>query len=209
MRRAILAIITTGAALFANSALAIICNNPLPTTENRQIQVTWTAPAGTMACVGSGSGNSPASLTGWGGWIEKDENAPGVSGNSNGGFMNISGLDTNGAGTWSLAAGLWGMYDEFVLGFKFGGAGSDPTRRNFAEPDWFLVQLSGAAAGGASGTWDWYFGPENGLSHVSLFARCSTGAGTCVRSVPEPGTLALFGLGLAGLGFGMRRRRKT
>ena len=39
------------------------------------------------------------------------------------------------------------------------------------------------------------------ISHVSLYAR-----GTA-SPIPEPGTLALYGLGLAGLG--VTRRRKT
>jgi hypothetical protein len=43
--------------------------------------------------------------------------------------------------------------------------------------------------------------PGNGLSHMSLYGRY-----TDDHQVPEPGSLALLGLGLAGLGMARRRR---
>lgn len=46
------------------------------------------------------------------------------------------------------------------------------------------------------------FWPGQGaISHVSIW-------GSSERSVPEPGTLGLLGIGLAGMGIGLRRRRK-
>ena len=51
-----------------------------------------------------------------------------------------------------------------------------------------------------SGSWTT---PDNkGLSHLSFYD--SKGNGT---AIPEPASLALFGLGLLGLGFAARRRR--
>jgi hypothetical protein len=48
---------------------------------------------------------------------------------------------------------------------------------------------------------------RNGLQrHGGPFSRSSSGAGGST-GVPEPGTLALFGLGFLGLGLARRRRR--
>ena len=55
----------------------------------------------------------------------------------------------------------------------------------------------------SSGDWTFFnnFDRGGGLSHLVLYAGDE-------RSVPEPGTLGLLGLGLAGMAAGMRRRRK-
>jgi hypothetical protein len=68
----------------------------------------------------------------------------------------------------------------------------------------FLLDLSQAVNGVLQGTWSIAGFPTgtnpNGLSHMSLY-----GEGTD-QDVPEPGTLALLGLGLCGLGLARRRK---
>jgi hypothetical protein len=51
---------------------------------------------------------------------------------------------------------------------------------------------------------DDYFLDNPGFSHVTFF---DTGSTTPPNDVPEPGTLAVFGLGLLGLGLAARRRK--
>ena len=113
------------------------------------------------------------------------------------GYTNVSegaGLDfdqSNGTGTWSFDSSLWDSYANLAIGFKFGTG-------NKAN-EWFVYSLQDLVS---SGTWEFFNmgGTGGGLSHLVLYANGE-------RTVPEPGTLALLGLGLAGLGFAKRRRK--
>ncbi len=95
-------------------------------------------------------------------------------------------------GTFSLGASLWDTWSEIAIGFKF-GTGNRPD-------EWFVYLLNPSVT---SGSWQFVnvFNRGGGLSHVQLYGR-----GT-VATVPEPGTLALLGVGLLGAGLARRRKR--
>ena len=102
------------------------------------------------------------------------------------------GFGQNGStGTFSFDSSLWNTYSELAIGFKF-GTGNQPD-------EWFVYLLQDLVS---SGVWEFVnvFDKGGGLSHITLYA----GEGT--TTVPEPGVLALFALGLLSLGFARRKK---
>jgi hypothetical protein len=107
-------------------------------------------------------------------------------------FTSTTSAGDNLSGTFSIDVTSWLTlgYNSFGIYIKPGRVGS-----------YFL--LDGTPVNGIlSGTYLIEGDPGNGISHMSLYGRFVE-----ETQVPEPGTLALFGLGLAGLG--MARRRKA
>ncbi len=112
------------------------------------------------------------------------------------GLVGISGGSANqygSIGTFSLSSSLWNTWNEIAIGFKF-GTGNKPD-------EWFVYLLDPKVT---SGWWNFdnVFDRGGGLSHVQLYARNSP-----TSSVPEPGPLALLGIGLLGLGLARRRKQ--
>ncbi|TNE96718.1 MAG: PEP-CTERM sorting domain-containing protein [Gammaproteobacteria bacterium] len=98
------------------------------------------------------------------------------------------------AGTWSIDPTFWDSFSAGAIGFKF-GTGNTPD-------EWFVYSLESGATGG---DWTFLYGLQNtkktggGLSHLTLYSKEVT--------VPEPGTIALLGLGLIGLGLARKSRK--
>jgi hypothetical protein len=101
------------------------------------------------------------------------------------------------SGYFLLSNSLLSSFDTFILALK--GGNTVPTWVMFEIQVSSLIAGMGNQAGFSYGTWS---SGRQGLSHASLYV-----GGEGDTDVPEPGSLALLGLGLMGLG--MVRRRKT
>lgn len=93
-------------------------------------------------------------------------------------------------GNWTFDSDLWASYDTIALGFKFGGS-NDPD-------NWFVYEINPNTS---QGTWA-YSGSGDGLSNISVYGKNPV-------AVPEPGTLALLGLGVFGLALSRRKARSV
>jgi len=129
-----------------------------------------------------------------------DDHAPGTPDIG----LNIT-ADNQLSGDWSIDD-VWGIYESIALVFKDGA--------NTTLVSYLLVD------GDTSGTWDSPFtNPPftnlrddqiKGVSHVSAYMRIGEGGGTPPSAIPEPGTVALFSIGLIGMGLSrIRGNRKV
>ncbi|HEY5800208.1 MAG TPA: PEP-CTERM sorting domain-containing protein [Burkholderiaceae bacterium] len=124
------------------------------------------------------------------GWIFVDSTDG--SGGAHNGWLTITGNGTQ-AGGFSINGSSYLTYDRIAIGLKSGNGQLDP--------DWAIFEL---ADNTFSGTWTI---SSQSLSHAILYGRGTPGGGGPGTGIPEPGTLALLGLG-ALAATSIRRRKQ-
>lgn len=162
----------------AAGAVPLLC-------QDAQVNHMYVDTSQVSQCLGGGVGNingntrTDAFLNGEGAGL-------GLTGIGSGSFT-----QDGSEGTFTIDSSLWQSWGEIAIGFKF-GTGNNPDM-------WFVYLLNSQVS---SGDWEFVnvFNRGGGLSHIQLYGRSPA-------SVPEPGTLALLGLGLLGAGVACRRKQ--
>ncbi|KQP23368.1 PEP-CTERM sorting domain-containing protein [Pseudorhodoferax sp. Leaf267] len=143
-----------------------------------------------VSCLAAGAGNingnNDAFQQANPGWIFVD-GSDNNGGAHNGWLTGSPSLTSGLSGTFTINALAYSTYDRIAIGFKSG--------EGQLNPDWAVFEL---ADNTFTGTWS--ISGQQQLSHALLY-----GIGTPTL-VPEPGSLVLIGLGLAGLAAVARRR---
>lgn len=128
-------------------------------------------------------------------------------------------------GTWSAAPqaipGAWAINSETAIVYRIdAGSGLSNLHLSLGVDNGIFVWLNGsylfgARAGGGSSLGEYGLGLSNlsGVNYLQILREDHGGAagydisltGDVVRNVPEPASLALFGMGLLALGFASRK----